>query len=179
MDTSYTSFKVDALLLLAARLSAHEKDNACAHQYSFELNIGTWKACPPRRISIEVPADNMEMWNWKTTESGRAAFPLFLRFPPTRLPYATMETQTKVFGTMRFFFLQTVRITYERKELLLYWICINKYRNNKNERRYTAVISAFGQLRVVPRVSEREMFQATTFSGSLAFAVLRALILVG
>jgi len=63
MDTSYTSLKIDTFPLLAARLSAHEKDNACAHQYSFELNIGTRKACPPRRISIEAPADNMEMRN--------------------------------------------------------------------------------------------------------------------
>lgn len=47
---------------LPAFACARVKDNACGHQYSLELNIGTRKACP-RRISIEAPADNMEMRN--------------------------------------------------------------------------------------------------------------------
>lgn len=107
VDTMYTSVEVGALLQLAVcRLSARGKDNACAHQYSFELNIGTRKACLPRRISIEAPADNMEMRNWKTTESGRAAAPSLsspARHRVVCVMCTAVEIQTQVFETVEDF----------------------------------------------------------------------------
>lgn len=176
MDTLYTSFKVDAFLLLATRLSAHEKDNACAHQYSFELNIGTRKACPPRRISIEAPADNMEMWNWKTTESGRAAFPLFLRFRRRVSAMCYHGNSNESIWNQDEIFTDSANNLWEQSYFSdLY----QQIRIIRMMIVYDDNISAFGQFRVVSRVLEREMLQVTTFSRSLAFAVLRALILVG